>query len=220
EVAITVEDPGVEQLVLGLVASPPGVLREKAVVRELVLRVLVEPLHVGVRRRRVEVEVTLLDVLAVVSLGPREAKEPLLQHAIAPIPEREREAESLVVVGDSEEAVLAPAIRAGPRVLVGEVVPRHAVGRVVLPHRAPLALGEIRAPAFPVGGPRRRGGEALALGAVGALASHHGRTPGRASSRRRRRGSARGCSRRRPTRATPPPGQCPPAGRSVRTGSA
>ena len=51
---------------------------------------------------------------------------------------------------DAEQAVLAPAVGAAARVVVREVVPAVAVGRVVLAHRAPLPLGEVRPPALPV----------------------------------------------------------------------
>ena len=219
EVTTVVEDPGVEELELGLLAPAPRVLLDEARVRVLVLRVLVERPHVGVGRRGVEVEVVLLDVFAVVALGPREAEEPLLQDGVPPIPEREGEAEALVVVRDPQEAVLTPAVRARAGVVVREVVPRRPVGRVVLADGAPLALGQIRPPAPPVGSPRLRLGEAQRLGSRRPAASRHGRTPGRGSFLRRRRGSARGRSRRRPTRATPPLGRCPRAGRSARTGS-
>src|SRR5206468_12751482 len=97
-----------------------------------------------------EVEVALLHVLAVVALGAREAEEALLQNGIAAVPEREREAQSALAIGDAEESVLAPPIGAAPRVIVREVVPRGAVRRVVFAHRAPLALGEVGPPALPI----------------------------------------------------------------------
>src|SRR5262249_36279996 len=53
---------------------------------------------------------------------------------------------------EAGQAVLAPPIRARPRVVVGEVVPGGAARAVVLPDRAPLALAEIRAPVIPVAG--------------------------------------------------------------------
>ena len=59
---------------------------------------------------RVEVEVVLLDVLAVIALGTGQPEEALLDDGVAPVPEREREAEPLVVVGDAADPVLAPAI--------------------------------------------------------------------------------------------------------------
>ena len=68
EVAVLVEDAGVEQLELGALAAAAAVLLDQPAVGKLGLRILVEELHVGVRRRVVEVEVVLLDVLAVVAL--------------------------------------------------------------------------------------------------------------------------------------------------------
>ena len=69
EVAVLVEDAGVEQLELGALAAAAAVLLDQPAVGKLRLRVLVEELHVRVRRRVVEVEVVLLDVLAVVALA-------------------------------------------------------------------------------------------------------------------------------------------------------
>ena len=76
------------------------------------LRVLVEVLHVRVRRRGVEVEVVLLDVLAVVALAVGQAEQPLLEDRVLAVPQGQREAELLLVVGDAGEAVLAPAVGA------------------------------------------------------------------------------------------------------------
>ena len=91
-----------------------------------------------------------LDVLAVVALGVREPEEPLLEDRVPPVPERHGEAQPALPVRDPEEPVLAPAVGPRARVLVGEVAPALAVRRVVLPHRAPLALGKVGSPALPV----------------------------------------------------------------------
>ena len=56
-----------------------------------------------------------------------------------------------MVVRDAGQAVLAPAIGPRPRMLVGEELPRGAVGAVVLPHRPPLPLAQEGTPAAPVG---------------------------------------------------------------------
>ena len=61
-----------------------------------------------------------------------------------------REAQPALPVGDAEQAVLAPAVGAAARLIVGEVLPHVAVRRVVLSDRAPLALGQVRPPALPV----------------------------------------------------------------------
>ena len=150
EVAVLSEDPGVEQFELGVVAGAPLVLLQQAGIGELRLRILVEHLHVGVRGRVVQVEVVLLDVLAVVALVGAEAEETLLENGIALVPQRQGQADLLVAVADAGQAVLVPAIDAGAGVLEGKVLPGFAVAAVVLAHGAPGALGEVRPPALPV----------------------------------------------------------------------
>jgi hypothetical protein len=76
-------------------------------VGELPRGVLVEVLHVGVGGSRVDVEVVLLDVLAVIRLAVRESEQAFLQDRIALVPEREREAEPLAIVRDAVKAGLA-----------------------------------------------------------------------------------------------------------------
>ena len=116
------------------------------------LRVLVEIFHVRVGRRAIEVEVVLLHVLAVVALAVGQPEEPLLEDRILAVPQRQAEAEALLVVGDAGDAVFAPAVGAGAGVIVGEEVPGVARFAVVLAHRAPLAFAEIRPPLLPGGG--------------------------------------------------------------------
>src|SRR4030095_9790665 len=141
-------------------------------------------LHVGMRRRGVQIEVALLDVLAVVALRPAEAEEPLLQDGIVPVPERPREAEALVVVRDPRDAVLAPAIGPRARVVVRQVLPGIAVAAVVLAHGAPLPLAHVGPPLLPVGRALARLAEARDL-------RRHGLTVARrcAKQRRVRRGA-------------------------------
>src|SRR5262249_18997324 len=101
------------------------------------------------RWRRVEVEVVLLDVLAVIAFVAAQTEEPLFENRIAPVPQRQREADQLMMVRESREAVFVPAVDPRPRVIVREVVPRCAIAAVIRAHRAPGALAEIRAPALP-----------------------------------------------------------------------
>ncbi len=146
EVVAVVEDARVDQLVLHLLPGAGPVGGDEVVVRELGVRVLVQPALVAVGRQVVDVEVVLLHVLAVVALGVGQAEQALLQDRVALVPQGQRQAEALLVVADAGEAVLAPAVGPGPRLVVGEVRPRIAVVAVVLAHRAPLALAEVRPP--------------------------------------------------------------------------
>src|SRR5439155_1704613 len=101
------------------------------------------------RRRRVEVDVDLLDVFAVIALRPAEPEQPLLEDRVAFVPEGDGEAQPTPFVADPEEPVLGPAIGARAGVIVREIAPRVAAGRVVLADRAPRPIREIRAPQPP-----------------------------------------------------------------------
>ena len=149
EVPVLVEHAGVEELVLELLARSSAVGLDQVPVRKLALRVLVQVLHVRVRRRAVEVEVVLLHVLAVVALAVGESVEALLQDRVALVPQRQREAQPLLVVADSAETVLAPLVGARARLVMREVVPGVAVFAVVLADRAPLPLAEVGSPFLP-----------------------------------------------------------------------
>src|SRR5207249_689950 len=150
EITTVVEDARVDQLELRVPLPAAPALLDQPRIRVLALRILVERPQIGAGGRRVEVEVALLHVLAVIALGTGEAEEPLLEDGVATVPERDREAEPAFAVGDPEEPVFAPAVRAAPRVVVRQVVPARPVGRVILPHRSPLALGQVGPPALPV----------------------------------------------------------------------
>jgi len=113
-VAVVVEDAGVHQLVLELLARAAPVLGAHLLVRERGLRVLVEHLRVRVRRRAVEIEVVLLDVLAVIPLGVGEAVEALLDDGVLAVPQREREAQQHAIVAEPGDAVLAGEVSARP----------------------------------------------------------------------------------------------------------
>ena len=131
-VPILSERVRVQNLILGSVTVAVLVHANELLVRIRLLRILVQVLHVRVGRGGVEVVVELLDVLAMVPLVSSHAEEPLLEDMVPSVPERQREAQTLVVVGDTTEAVLAPTIDTRPGVVVGEVAPCIAVRRVVL----------------------------------------------------------------------------------------
>ena len=140
EVAVLVKNPGVQKLELRFFPPAPPVFFGQPVVREFGLRILVEGLHVGVGGGIVNVEIIFLDVFAVVALVPRQAEEAFLKEGVPAVPEGQGETETLVVVGNAEDAVLAPAVSPGPGLGVGEIVPGIPVRTVVLAHGAPLPL--------------------------------------------------------------------------------
>ena len=130
-------------------STPAAVGFEEVAVRKLPLRILVQILHVRVRRRAVDVKVVLLDVLAMIALAVGEAEQALFEDRIPLVPESHREAQSLFVVRDAGQTVLAPPVGSRTRLVVGEVVPGIPVGAVVLAYGSPLPLAQIRPPFFP-----------------------------------------------------------------------
>src|SRR6185312_3496322 len=111
--------------------------------------VLIEVLHVGVRGRAVEVEVVFLHILPVIALAVGESEEALFQNWIALVPERQRKAESLLVIRNTGQPILAPSVGARTCLVVREVTPRIAILAVILAHRPPLPLAQVRSPLLP-----------------------------------------------------------------------
>src|SRR5438874_6842859 len=102
------------------------------------------------RRRRVQIEIFLLHVLAVVAFICRETKQALLQNGIPAIPERQSEAQTTLPVRDSEQAIFAPPIGPAASLIVRKIFPASRPFGIVLAHRGPLAFGQIRPPALPI----------------------------------------------------------------------
>src|ERR1043166_1012729 len=115
EIAVFVEQPTVEKLEFRLAARAAAALLDQSPVRVFLLRILVEVLHVRVRRRRVDVEVVLLEILAVIGLGADEPEHALLQNRITTVPQGEREHEHLIAITPPGDAVLPPAVCLGAR---------------------------------------------------------------------------------------------------------
>jgi len=92
EVAVVGENSGVDELVFGIELSARMVGADEVGVRELTLWILVDHFQIGRRGRGIDIEVVLLDVLAVVALAVREAEQTLFEDRITAIPQREREA--------------------------------------------------------------------------------------------------------------------------------
>ena len=149
EITPVLEDTRIEELVFHVVPRPGPVHRHQVVVGEFGLRVLVEVALVAVRRQVVDVEVVLLDVLTMVALGVGQAEQPFLQDRVPLVPQRESQAQPLLVVADPGDAILTPPVRAGAGLVVAEVGPGVSVVAVVLPDCAPLPLAEVRSPGSP-----------------------------------------------------------------------
>ena len=138
--------PVSSQLELRLLAAAAAVFLDQLRVGKCGLRILVERLHVGMRGRGIEVEITLLDVLAVIALGAGEAEQALLQDRVAAVPQRQREAQPAFAVADAQQPVLAPAIGAAARVVVRKVIPARRRRRNSPRARCPIGARKDRVP--------------------------------------------------------------------------
>src|SRR6266478_9540457 len=95
EIAVFGEGTGVQQLILEISAIPAAVFFDDFSVRKFKLGILVESLHVRVRGSRIEIEIILLHVLAMISFIARKAKEAFFEDWIAAIPQSQSEAHEL-----------------------------------------------------------------------------------------------------------------------------
>src|SRR6476620_7659031 len=132
--------------------ASPAVLRPEVFIRECQLRVMVTPAIPGMAGNGVEVPPIFLDVLPVVSLCAGQPERALLQDGVAPVPQRQPQAQELVDVGEPGQAILAPPVVAGACVVMRQVAPGLTIWAVVLAHRAPLALAQVGPPQIPVAG--------------------------------------------------------------------
>jgi len=71
----------------------------------------------------------------VISLVAGQPEQPLFENRIAAVPERQRETQPLVVVGDSRDSILAPAICPQVRLLERKEFPRGSVFAIILANR-------------------------------------------------------------------------------------
>ena len=149
EIPILIEHPRIDQFVLEFVPAPAAAGLDQVIVRKGRLRIFVEILHVRVGRRAIEVEVILLDILPMIAFAVGQPKQAFLEDRILAIPQGQREAEPLLVVGNTGQTILAPTIGARARLIVAEIIPGITTFAIVLTHRAPLALTQVRAPFFP-----------------------------------------------------------------------
>ena len=109
-IAILVKRVRVQDFILGHVPAPLLILGHKLLIGEPSLRILVQKLHIRMRRRRIEVVVQLLHVFAMVPLVARDAKQPLLQDRVRIVPQRQAKTQTLMVVGNARQTIFAPPI--------------------------------------------------------------------------------------------------------------
>src|SRR4249920_1611928 len=102
------------------------------------------------RRRIVQIEVIFLYILTVVALAVREPEQTLLKNRVPAIPHGHAKAQQLLVIADTGNTIFTPAVGAGTRMVMSEIVPCIAILTVIFTDRAPLTFTEVRPPLFPV----------------------------------------------------------------------
>jgi hypothetical protein len=120
-VPVLVEHAGVDQPVLRVEPAPPPVPGEQVGRGEGGLGVVVAPAVPGVAGDGVQVPPVLLDVLAVVGLGPGQAEHPLLEDRVAAVPQHQAQTQPLLHIAEAGHGVLAPPVGARPGMIVREV---------------------------------------------------------------------------------------------------
>src|SRR5215831_809669 len=151
KVSVVVENTGIDQFELHRRRTATTcVFLDQPLVRKSSLRQLVEHARVSVTGDGIEIIVQLLNILAVAALCVGQAKQPFLEDRIIAVPQGNREAQQLSVIGEAGNAVLAPPIGATARLVMREIIPCGSAGAIVLAYRPPLSLAEIRAPPTPV----------------------------------------------------------------------
>ena len=101
-------------------------------------------------RCAVEVIVKLLDILAMIAFRTRQTEKPLLENGIFSVPQSEGKAESLLFIANPGDAIFAPAIGFGASHVMGQKLPGRSIGGIILPHRSPGPVADVRPPALPV----------------------------------------------------------------------
>src|SRR5258708_39785873 len=145
-----VEYTCVKQLIFGHAAPASAILLYQVSIGILGLGIFIQVFHIAMGRSVVKVVVVLFDVFPVVALWPGQPKEAFFQDRIAPVPERQCEADLLVAVAYSRYSVFTPTVGPVALVIVRQAIPVGAIWTVVLAHISPGALTHIRPPAFPV----------------------------------------------------------------------
>ena len=78
KIAVVIKDAGIQEFEFRLIFAPSAVLFHQFRVRKLRLGILVQILHIGVRRRAVKIEVALFHILAVIAFVTRKPEKPFV----------------------------------------------------------------------------------------------------------------------------------------------
>src|SRR5262249_27543017 len=86
KIPLAIEDARIEQFILPLIITQLFTLLNELLIGIGRLGIFIEILHVGMRWRRVEVEVVLLHILTMIGLRGDQAKQSLFQNRVFAVP--------------------------------------------------------------------------------------------------------------------------------------
>ena len=107
--------------------SSRAVCLNKLSVGKFPLRILVEHFQVSMSGGGVQIVIELFAVFAVIAFAIGQPEQALLEDGITFVPQGEGEAKSLVMIGKSGDAILAPSVGATTGMVMGQIIPRVAV---------------------------------------------------------------------------------------------
>ena len=75
-----------------------------------------------------------------VALFIRQAEVSLFENWILSIPQRQRKTKQLFLIAEPSDAILSPAIGSTACFVMGEIIPRGAICRIIFSHSSPLSV--------------------------------------------------------------------------------
>src|SRR5215217_8243448 len=144
-----IKNAGVDQLKLRFIPGTSAVLIDQPLIRKRLLRIVISPAQPSMARQPIEIPPILLHILAMISLRTGKAEHALLQDRINAIPQRQRETQIMMNIGQTGHTVFIPAVGPGARMIMRKEAPGITVVAVVLAYGAPSPLGEIGPPLIP-----------------------------------------------------------------------
>jgi hypothetical protein len=96
------------------------------------LRIFVEKFHVRVGRSGVQIVIQFLDVLSMISLMAGDTEQTFFQDRILAVPEGKSKTDTLMIVRNTSDAVLAPPVCTGTSLFMREVTPGITIRGIIL----------------------------------------------------------------------------------------
>src|SRR5690606_134640 len=105
-----IEDTCVDKFKFGIEFTPPPIFGNQFFVWKSLLRILVQHLHVGMRRSAVEIVIMLFAVFAVIAFFSGKSKQSLFDNRILFVPECKSNVDQLFTVAYAADTIFSPTI--------------------------------------------------------------------------------------------------------------